>query len=205
MAFIDELRLNRLCTTAVALVAAAAMIPAAANGAEPVAPVVSGTSATKSRELNGFRIGMTAQEIRKLVDVTFSQGELMQADLGAVHLDFGICPSGKVFRIQSSQTLGAFTIDHQFLQGLGDKLATKYGSPTFPRPGNWEWELVEQVRFTDGNVRPVKTNWASAIVLGGNGGQVTLDMTLLDFRVCWPDAIKTNARSQRDALNRVQM
>lgn len=135
--------------------------------------------------------------------MVFAQGELVESELNGIKYDFGICPSGQIYRIQSSQTLGHFIPDEEFVATLQDRLFRKYGRTNPNVSGNWSWELIEPVRYSDGQVRQFKTNWFSARVSGGYGSPVTLEMTMIDFRICWEGKVRENQRPRSDALDEV--
>ncbi|MEZ5742898.1 MAG: hypothetical protein R3D89_03990 [Sphingomonadaceae bacterium] len=66
---------------------------------EPMEPVEAGASATIARDVNKFDLGMPIAQAAERVEVTFTQGELVQSRLGNVEYDFGVCPSGRIYRI----------------------------------------------------------------------------------------------------------
>lgn len=180
----------------VLLLTCAISVPTLAN--EPMAPVVPGASATKARDISGFELGSPIREAVKRTNVEFAQGELVETTHDGIDYDFGVCPSGRIYRIQSSQTLGGFIPDQQFVTSLQAQLFQKYG-PTQPSSsGNWAWDLVEPVRYFEGDVQPFKTNWFSVMISGGYGSPVIIDMTLIDFRICWEDRASSN-RTPREA------
>ena len=166
----------------------------AAVASEPMASVKPGLSATKARDINGFALGMSIKQAAKGMKVTFAQGELVEGTAGGINYAFGVCPSGRVYRIESSQSLGRFTVDKAFTDGLGAKLFAKYGAATRGAPDNLDWDLIESVRYTDGKVHPFTTNWAAAIVSSSDADGVTLNLKMLDFRVCWDKAVRRNKK-----------
>lgn len=174
--------------------------PATAFGSEPVAPVRTGASATIARDINGFELGMPINDALKRVTVTFRQDEMVQSVMNGIAYDFGVCRSGKIYRIESHQELGNFLPDKVFTDRLQSDLFAKYGAASGGSPDNLSWDLVEPVRFSDGDVRQFKTNWFSALLSGYPNGPVSLDLRMLDFRVCWEDNVKMNAPA-RDAAN----
>ena len=186
-----------------ALALTALIAAASAFASEPMAPVKSGSSATKARDINGFELGMPIKEAAKRVNVSFTQGELVQSTLNDIEYDFGVCPSGRIYRIQSSQPLGNFVPDEAFSQKLHAQLIEKYGRTDTSSPDILSWELIENVRYSDGKVRPFKTNWMSVLVSGGYGSPITLDMTMLDFRICWEDVAQMNEKPRDEANEKV--
>jgi hypothetical protein len=173
---------------------------ATAFGSEPVAPLHTGASATIARDINGFKLGMPISDALKRVTVTFRQDEMVQSVMDGIAYDFGVCRSGRIYRIESHQELGNFLPDQVFTDRLQSDLFAKYGAASGGSPDNLSWELVEPVRFSDGAVRQFKTNWFSALLSSFPNGPVSLDLRMLDFRVCWEDNIKANA-PVRDAAN----
>jgi hypothetical protein len=175
----------------------------AANASEPMAAVNSDASATKARDINGFELGMPIQEAVKRVTVTFTQGELVESTLNDIEYDFGVCPSGRIYRIESSQPLGNFIPDEDFSQKLHTQLIEKYGQTDTGNPDNLSWELIEDVRYSDGAVRKFKTNWMSVLVSGGYGSPVSFNMKMLDFRICWEDKRQMNKKPREEANDKV--
>lgn len=173
------------------------------NASEPMAPIKSGASATKARDINGFELGMPIADAAKRVNVTYTQGELVQSTMNDIQYDFGVCPSGRIYRIQSSQPLGSFIPDEAFSIKLHAQLIDKYGRTDTTNPDNLSWDLVEDVRYSDGAVRPFKTNWMSVLVSGGYGSRIILDMTMLDFRICWEDKRQMNQKPRNEASEKV--
>lgn len=186
-----------------AYIASALVAITSVSANEPMAPVNTGASATKARDINGFQLGMPIADAVKRVSVTFTQGELVQSTMNDIQYDFGICPSGRIYRIQSSQPLGNFIPDEAFSQKLHTQLIDKYGRTDTSNPDNLSWDLIEDVRYSDGEVRLFKTNWMSVLVSGANGGPITLDMTMLDFRICWEDKKQMNQKPRDEANEKV--
>lgn len=186
------------------VIAAATMLPAtAAMAGQPIAPVHPGSSATKARDIQGFALGMPIREALKRVSVTYSQGDQIQGKVGNTEITFEICPSGAVYFIETSQPLGRFIVDKQFLDALDAKLFAKYGHGA-GTPDNLEWDLVEPVRYTTGEVRPFTTNSMSALVSDDSGDGVSLELKMLDFRICWADYEKANRKPRNAAARSVK-
>ncbi|MGL4639678.1 MAG: hypothetical protein ACRCVX_08145 [Shewanella sp.] len=190
----------RLVTT---MLIFALALAAPAFASEPMAPVDSGASATKARDINGFALGEPIEDAIKRVEVTFVQGELVQSTLNGIQYDFGVCPSGRIYRIESSQMLGNFIPDEVFMRKLNAQLFQKYGYTELNTPDNLSWDLIERVRYSDGAVRPFKTNWFSVLVSGGHGSAITLDMKMLDFRICWEDKVQMNQQPRSEANDKI--
>lgn len=175
-----------------------------ALAADPMTPIEAGLSATKARDINGFTLGLPVKEAAKRLKVEFVQGELVQGSLDGIRYAFGVCPSGRIYRIESSQPLGRFTVDKTFTDGMGAKLFAKYGLATGGDPDNLYWDLIEPVRYTDGKVHPFKTNWAAAIVSSSGADGVSLDLKMIDFRICWADAISRNSQPRDEATQAIR-
>ena len=184
----------------ISLISILALSPPA-MASEPMAPVKSGASATLARDINDFGLGMPIAQAAGRVEVTFTRGELVQSVLDDIEYDFGVCPSGRIYRIQSSQVLGKFIPDKKFIHTLQKQLFAKYGRTDTSSSGNWSWDLIEPVRYSQGEIRPFKTNWFTVIVSGGYGSPISLDMTMLDFRICWGDKVQMNQRPRTNALD----
>jgi hypothetical protein len=172
------------------------MLPTtAASAGQPIAAVHPGGNATKARDIQGFALGMPIREALKRVSVTYSQGDQIQGKVGDIGVTFEICPSGAIYFIDTTQPLGHFIVDKQFLDGLNAKLFAKYGHGS-GTPDNLVWDLTEPVRYTTGEVRPFTTNWMTALVSDDDG--VSLELKMLDFRICWAAYEKAN-RNPRNA------
>lgn len=176
----------------VSLALSALLFPAVVSAQTPlpVDPVT--RSATKARDVNGVELGMMVADATRQMTVNYVQGELVQAVRDGIAYDFGVCPSGKIYRIQSSQELGNFVADEVFMDRLESQLVTKFGPATYGRSGNWSWELVEPVKHADGFMQNFKTNWVSVLVSESSTSPVVLDITMIDFRICWADNIIAN-------------
>jgi hypothetical protein len=178
------------------------MAPAMAG--QPIAAVHPGASATRARDIQGFSLGMPIREAVKRMTVTFSQGDQVQGKLGDIDVTLEYCPSGAVSFIETSQPLGHFIVDKAFLDTLDTKLFAKYGRGE-GTADNLEWDLVEPVRYTTGEVRPFNTNWMSALVSEDSGDGVTLDLKMLDFRICWADYEKANRKPRSAAGEAIKL
>jgi hypothetical protein len=181
----------------IGIVFAAAQLMLLAQGntavAAPVNPGPSIRSATKARDINGFALGMHIRDVRKMGPVEFIGGDQFETHSGDVSYNFGVTPAGRIYRVQSSQPLGKFRVDSAFLATLSAKLTAKYGPATTPEAGNYGWDLIETVSSPDGARYPFKTNWFAAHISGGSdGGEVSLEMTMIDFRILWADTAQLN-------------
>jgi hypothetical protein len=174
-----------------------ALIAVPALAGDPIAPVRPGVSATKARDIHDFGLGMQIREAMKRFTPTYAQGNQIQGKLDNIELIFEVCPSGTIYFIQSTQPLGHFIVDKKFLASLDAKLFAKYGQG-HGTPDNLSWGLTEPVRYTTGEVRPFTSNWMSALVIDDGGDGVSLELKMLDFRICWAEREKANQRP-RDA------
>jgi hypothetical protein len=152
-------------------------------------------SATKARDINGFELGMYVHNVREIAPLKYIGGDQFETQAGGVSYNFGVTPAGRIYRIQSSQPLGSFTVDSTFLATLSAKLTAKYGPATTPEAGNYGWDLIETVSSAEGFKYPLKTNWFAAHVSGGSdGAEVSLEMTMIDLRILWADHAKLNEK-----------
>jgi hypothetical protein len=174
-----------------------ALIGAPALAGEPIAAVHPGASATKARDIQDFTLGMPIREAMKRLTLTYAQGDQIQGKIGNIDLTFEVCPSGAIYFIESTQPLGRFVVDKKFLGALDAKLFAKYG-PGHGTPDNLSWGLTEPVRYTTGEVRPFTSNWMSALVMDDSSDGVSLEVKMLDFRICWAEREKANQKP-RDA------
>jgi hypothetical protein len=181
-----------------------ALIGAPALAGDPIAAARPGASATKARDIQDFALGMPIREAMKRFTPTFVQGNQMQGKLGNVDLTFEVCPSGAIYFIQSTQPLGHFVADKKFLDALDAKLFAKYGQG-HGAPDNLSWGLTEPVRYTTGEVHPFTSNWMSALVMGDSGDGVTLELKMLDFRICWAEREKANQKPRDSATQAIKL
>lgn len=180
--------------------ALALTIATSAQAGDPIAPVHSGASATKARDIQGFALGTSIREAAKRFTVTYTQGNQIQGKLGDIELTFEVCPSGAIYFIESVQPLGHFIVDKKFLDSLDAKLFAKYGA-AHGEPDNLSWGLTEPVRYATGEQRLFTTNWMTALVTDYYGDPVSLHLKMLDFRICWTEAEKANQKP-RDAATK---
>jgi hypothetical protein len=174
-----------------------------AMAGDPIAAVHPGASATKARDIHDFALGMNIREAMKRFHPTYTQGNQIQGKIGDVDLTFEVCPSGAIYFIQSTQPLGHFMVDKKFLDALDAKLFAKYGQG-HGTPDNISWSLTEPVRYTTGEVQPFTSNWMTALVMDYSDG-VSLELKMLDFRICWSEAEKLNQRPRDAATQALKM
>lgn len=180
-----------------------AVIASPAQAGDPIAAVHPGASATTARDLQGFTLGMPIHEAMKRFTPTYAQGNQLQGKTGDIELTFEVCPSGAVYFIESTQPLGHFVVDKKFLDALDAKLFAKYGQG-HGTPDNLSWALTEPVRYTTGEVRPFTSNWMSALVMDDSGDGVSLELKMLDFRICWAEREKANQKPRDEANEAVK-
>jgi len=180
-------------------VVAIAVATSPAMAGDLIAAMHRGASATKARDIQGFTLGMPIREAMKRFTPTYAQGDQIQGKLGNIELTFEMCPSGAVYFIDSTQPLGHFVVDKKFLDALDAKLFAKYG-PGHGAPDNLSWGLTEPVRYTTGEVRPFTSNWMSALVTDDSGDGASLELKMLDFRICWAEREKVNEKPRERAV-----
>jgi hypothetical protein len=175
-----------------------------ATAGDPIAAVHPGASATKARDIHDFTLGMPIREAMKRFTPAYAQGNQIQGKLGDIDLTFEVCPSGAIYFMQSTQALGHFVVDKKFLDALKAKLSSKYG-PAHGTPDNLSWALTEPVRYTTGEVRPFTSNWMSALVMDDSGDGVSLELKMLDFRICWTEREKANQAPRNAATQALKL
>ena len=183
---------------AAAVLAIANPVLAAPVAAKTSAPL---RSATTARDVGGFTLGMPIREANAIALLTSIGGNQFDAAYEGRSYNFEVTPKGRIYRITASQKLGTFAVDHQFTDALAAKLSVKYGKPTSRGDDTFSWELIEPVKHMNGQVLPFNTMWMSASVSHGGGiDDVSLEMTMLDFRILWQDEAPLN-REPRDAAS----
>ena len=158
-------------------------------------------SATTARDIGGFALGMHIHKVKAVTPLTWIGGNQFDATYEGRSYNFEVTPKGRIYRITSSQRLGTFEVDYKFTNALASKLSAKYGNPTSRGGDTFSWELIETVKHLNGQVLPFTTMWMSASVgHGGSVDDVSLDMTMLDFRILWQDQAALN-RGPGDAAS----
>jgi hypothetical protein len=112
------------------------------------------------------------------------------------------CSRPTIYRVQSSQSLGRFSVDRTFVQTLKQKLSAKYGPPLSDYADVFSWEIIEDVTMPDGNRGPFRTMWMTAMI-GGQETDPTLNITLIDFRILWADQASVNRAPRAEAEDRI--
>ena len=149
----------------------------------------------RASDVNGFRLGEPIAEVRARARLTpLGRGDF-EAVVDGVSYNFGFTPGGRLYRIESTQTLGAFVPDRAFTVKLSDQLSTKYGPPasnSLP-DGTALWTYAATVTQPDGSRTTSPTESLEVMLLGGYGQPVELNVKLLDFRYLWADEAARNA------------
>ena len=60
------------------------------------------------------------------------------------------------------------------------------------------------MRYTTGEERLFTTNWMSALVTNYGGEPVSLDLKMLDFRICWAEFEKANQKPRDKATDTIK-
>ena len=160
-------------------------------------------SATLATDVNGFRLGMSVAQARSIAPMTFIGGDQFEARTEGFTYNFGVTPKGRIYRVQSTQQLNGFVVDRQFVATLGQRLAGKYGKPAWQAGDVFHWAITEPVTDKFGETLPYTTMWMNAYI-GGFGGDPTLEMTMIDFRILWSDQAAENSPLRRRAEGRIQ-
>jgi hypothetical protein len=160
-------------------------------------------SATLATDINGFGIGMTLAEARSISPLTHIGGDQFETTADGISYNFGVTPLGRIYRVQSSQNLGAFGVDRNFISTLATRLFEKYGRPVRQNGSLFEWELIQPVTNEFGQRLPFRTMWMTAMV-GEDGESRTLEITLIDFRVLWTDQATAIRPVREQAEDRIR-
>jgi hypothetical protein len=160
-------------------------------------------SATKSREIGGFALGMPLREAAKLARIEPIGGYQFDTERDGLQFNFEVTPLGRIYRIQSSQRLGRFAEDQAFRSTLLSKLTAKYGAPASVTGSMYHWELVERVRSIDPVPNPFTTMWMTASI-SDDDGEKSLEMKMIDFRILWADQAQANQPGRAAAENSVK-
>lgn len=137
-----------------------------------------------------------------LADLEYIGGDQFEARTEGFQYNFGVTPKGRIYRVQSSQSLGRFSVDRTFVHTLHQRLSSKYGPPGSDYADVFSWELIEDVTSADGTTAPFRTMWMTALI-GGSGDDRTLDITLIDFRILWADQASVNRAPRTQAEERL--
>jgi len=140
---------------------------------------------------------MTVQEVTAVAHrplIPLGRGQY-QVKMDGIDYDFGFSVLGHLFRIDSKQELGRFIPDRAFAATLTDKLSKKFGPPqTNQLPGGPAlWSFLEEYTDAYGQRLNRGTESLSAMLDGGYGQPVSLEMKLMDFRIMRRDLDKANA------------
>lgn len=146
---------------------------------------------------------MTVAEARKLAPVSLVGGYQYEAKTPGLDYNFEVTPRGRIYRVTSSQPLGHFEEDRNFLTTLRTRLTAKYGQPVSAIGDSFHWSLTEPVADNEGHRLPFNTMWMSAYVSQG-GDTASLEMTMIDFRILWADQTIQNRTPREMALGRLK-
>lgn len=178
--------------TILRLTLVAALAIAAPASAQTSAPI---TSNMRASDIGGFRLGEPIAEVRARTSLTpLGRGDF-EAVADGVSYDFGFTPLGRLYRIGSTQPLGAFTPDRAFTVQLVNRLTEKYGPPLRNQLPDGEalWTFAESYVQPDGSPGRRFTESLEVMVGGGYGTPIELQMKLIDFRYIWADQAALNA------------
>lgn len=163
-------------------------------------------SATKARDIGGFALGMHIRDAAKMAKLESVGGNQFDAEHDGRRINLEVTPLGRIFRVQSSQSLGRFAVDAAFTNALAAKLAAKYGPPKSSDFGSYGWAIVEPVKGDKGRTLPLTTMWMSAYISNGPGiSDVSLEMKLIDFRILWEDEVKINHKPGDKAVENIAL
>lgn len=162
-------------------------------------------SATKARDVNGFKLGMSYSEISKISKIDHIAFETYETVHNGIKYEFGLTNLGRVFRIESYQNLGTFKPDERFYNAVALKLMTKYGKSTrgMTVSAPLGWSLIEKISDTVSGVRNFATNYADAAIKMTTEG-VVLHIFMLDHRIVWQDQYKQNCKPARKGEAKVK-
>lgn len=150
----------------------------------------------KSTDVRGFHTGMTLQEVSARVRLEpLGRGEF-SAVQGDTKFDFGFTPLGRLYRIDSFQTLRPFAADYAMTARLTQQLTAKFGPPGQNQlpggPASWSYSVPVVEANGARTMRPAQT--LSVMFQGGSGGgPVQLWIKLLDFPILWADQARMNS------------
>ena len=162
----------------------------------------------RSHDINGFALSMTVQEVTTVAHqplTPLGRGQY-QVKVDGVDYDFGFSVLGHLFRIDSKQELGRFIPDGAFGATLTNKLSKKFGPPqTNQLPGGPAfWRFLEEYTDASGQRLNRETESLSAMLGGGYGQPVSLEMKLMDFRIMRRDLARANAAPKSRAQGDVK-
>jgi len=160
-----------------------------------------------AHDISGYALDMTVAQVEAVAHTRLRPlgGSQYNLIAGGVKYNFEFSVTGHLFRIDSQQTLGRFLPDDSFARTLTRKLVTKFGPPDLNELPNGpiSWEHFATYHERSGQVVNRPTISLSALLLGGWGEPITLNMKLLDFRIMGRDLSKANAiprsRAEGDA------
>jgi hypothetical protein len=161
-----------------------------------------------SHDINGFSLDMTVQQVAVVAHEPLSSlgGGQYQVNVDGIDYNFGFSVLGHLFRIDSKQQLGHFIPDGAFAATLTNKLSKKFGPPQLNQlPGGpASWEFLEVYTNPNGQSVNRTTESLSAMLGGGWGQPISLEMKLIDFRIMRRDIAKLNATPRSRAQSDVK-
>ena len=144
-------------------------------------------SCLDARDVNGVRLDMTVAQVAALFPKglePLGRGQFQAVGPNRTY-DFGFSALGHLYRIDSSLDLGYFIPDRSFELDLKQKLVAKYGTlevGDLPS-GVLYWDFAERYQAKDGMILTRATESLSAMLTGGFGMPMKLDLKLMDFRI----------------------
>ncbi|WP_148650896.1 hypothetical protein [Sphingopyxis granuli] len=161
------------------------------------------TSATEARDINGLTLGDHITKVRERIQLSHLGGGDFEGHEDETYYRMAFTPLGRLYHIESTQPIGRFSVDAEFLAQLGQRLTSKYGPSKLQTANPWRWGIVEPVTMYGDINTHMETNWAYAM-LGSEGPQVTLQINMLDFRILWSDQAKLNRSPKSEAQKRIR-
>lgn len=150
----------------------------------------------KSTDVRGFHTGMTLQQVSARARLEpLGRGEF-SAVQGDTKFDFGFTPLGRLYRIDSFQTLGSFAVDYPMTARLTQQLTAKFGPPDQNQlPGGpAAWSHYVPVVEANGTRSMRQAQTLSVMFQGvSGGGPVQLWIKLVDFPILWADQARMNS------------
>ena len=187
-----------LAPVTLAITALGAPVPSWAAGPSVQQAGFAFQSATKARDIDGIRLGMTIDELSKRMKLTPVGTGQFAGTIGDVRYAIAATPLGRVFRVATMQSLGHATLNADFNQRLNAKLVAKYGAPANGIGGRY-WDLVETIRGADGRFRRTVSN-SFSVNLVENAEGFALTMTMLDSRYLRTDQAKAEGTTSEIAF-----
>jgi len=162
------------------------------------------TSATKVRDIGGFKLGVHLREINRISPVSHLAFDTYKTTRNDIEYEFSVTPLGRVYAIESNQELGQFTESIKFAKTFIAKLTTKYGEPTRNQPGiaTANWDLFQNVESSQGIVVNTSVNWMAASLMLGESGK-KLNIHMVDYRLLRQDKQRLNCKPAKQAQDKI--